>query len=493
MRSMAFVLVAILAGATVGFGFGSESLQNLFEDRLPDNLRSGTTVTETITRTEPENITQQPITISSRTTTLIITETVMKTARSHTAVTTTVPTTVTLRIINTTTVSNRITVTSTIDQREGETKEPDEVRDSFYNSWDSLPECTDKTMLSVSPLAEEDYDMILPLGNLNPPGHTLPTDHIYYVLTGHDIGRTAEAEVRAPGDIRRLRIEYTEYFEDAAKYFTDYSITFAPCRNQLLKFGHISLLNPLLADAITRSKPEFCSEYGLSPTTYKHCSTAVELNVDAGTVLGTAGGIMQKSIALDLWAFDLNTPPLAYANPDRYMTQPQNLQLHVVCPLDLFTEDLRVLQANRLGGFGGEGKDGELACGGVMQDVPGTAQGKWFTGQESGVPDSWDRHLALVHSNFDPTVAAISIGGTVMESGVWYFIAEAEGTVNRDFSEVCPGGPIYCYDGAESSFGDPYPGRLFIQLVTETEMFIEHSAGTCGSDMDFVDPVTYTR
>ena len=34
----------------------------------------------------------------------------------------------------------------------------------------------------VSPVAVDQIRFIVPLGSLNPPGHTLPTDHIYFYV-----------------------------------------------------------------------------------------------------------------------------------------------------------------------------------------------------------------------------------------------------------------------------------------------------------------------
>ena len=48
----------------------------------------------------------------------------------------------------------------------------------------------------VSPLEIKEIRFITPLGNLNPPGHTLPTSHIYFYFTNPD---------SCPCDLGRLR------------------------------------------------------------------------------------------------------------------------------------------------------------------------------------------------------------------------------------------------------------------------------------------------
>lgn len=59
------------------------------------------------------------------------------------------------------------------------------------------------------------------------------------------------------------------------------------------------------------------------------------------------------SIALDLEAYDLSSPPLAYANPDRYYSG-LDLRLHVTCPLDWFTAQARVERLARMGRYDGQ-------------------------------------------------------------------------------------------------------------------------------------------
>ena len=131
-----------------------------------------------------------------------------------------------------------------------------------------------------------------------------------------------------------------------------------------------------------------------------------------------------------------------------------------------------------------------------MQDVPGTAQGNWFTGSLDR-PATWAQEMALVHDHIDPTLAAISIGGTVMEMGVWLFPPEQAGLINREFSQVKPDGRIYCYQGALSSqYGQEnpeFPGRLLIRMDKPESMSVERQDGSCQNGAGFIDPVVYQR
>lgn len=52
----------------------------------------------------------------------------------------------------------------------------------------------------ASPLDEGDIRFIVPLGNLNPPGHTFPSDHTYFYNRIPPAPPDAPVPVRAPGD-----------------------------------------------------------------------------------------------------------------------------------------------------------------------------------------------------------------------------------------------------------------------------------------------------
>ena len=352
----------------------------------------------------------------------------------------------------------------------------------------------------MPPLAPADYQVIIPLGLLSPPNHVTPTSHIYYHLNrdtsggGHGYDRPPlEVDVHAPGNVRVLEINSSTSWVNGVLSYVDYDVLFAPCRSQLYDLIHVSTLNPELAALYEAATSTRCDEYGSAQSQYRFCQSTLELDITVGTVIGTTGG--KVSAALDLEAYDLAAEPLAFANPNRYSSD-LDLRLKVVCPFDGFTPEARAEQMSRIGGYDRQPRTVEPLCGEVMQDVPGTAQGNWFTGSFDGHVD-WSKELSLVHDYIDPTKSAISVGGTIVESGLWLFDAEDAGTVNRDFDQVVPDGRVYCYQGAVSTQGGQsptvLPGRLLISLTSETELLAERQDGNCDGLPLFVDPVTYQR
>ena len=83
---------------------------------------------------------------------------------------------------------------------------------------------TSKDQFTVSPIAISAINGWVPLGNLNPPAHTFPTDHQYIYLK---VPNSVEPLV-APGNIVVTRAKSTKYSTGTTGEY--YSIGFQPCR-----------------------------------------------------------------------------------------------------------------------------------------------------------------------------------------------------------------------------------------------------------------------
>lgn len=317
----------------------------------------------------------------------------------------------------------------------------------------SLPVCGAETRLSLSPLAVDDYLKIIPLGLLDPPQHVLPTEHIFYRLKGENsddgvnpaTNPAAVVDVRALGNVRILEIDYTVGIGESAYIYSGHYLMFAPCGDQIYKLIHVTTINDQLIQLLQETEPLRCNEYPVGERYYRYCVPLVEFYVPVGMILGTAGGSVIA--ALDLEAYDLSTPPLAYANPERYRFD-LNKRMHIVCPLDGFTPEAREGQVAKVEGYQDGGVTAWSICGVAMQDRPGTTQGNWFVNWGvSGFTDI-SKKLALAHHHVYRNSGAISVGGTIMDMGVWVF-TEKEGLINREFDQVVPDGQIYCYQGVD--------------------------------------------
>lgn len=350
-----------------------------------------------------------------------------------------------------------------------------------------LRPCEAEPPFTVAPLAEADFIGIVPLGNLNPPPHTFPTDHIYFYVRRTDPANPASppatVSVYAPGDAWVTEIDSSENLSAVPPY-TDYRVRFSPCREVEIYYGHVQSLPEQLARKFAAAEGE-CDTYTTGGQTYRSCRKRMHVRVRAGEAVGTAGAGRQN--ALDVGAFDARIAPLAYANPARFHANSTGFDsFHVVCPVDYFAEPVRSTLRARFG-YGARHRTAEPLCGEVEQDEPGTAQGIWFVaGTTETYPE--DPHLALVHDNIDPTQPAFSVGQSLsraglpaesrLNPGVYIFAPEAAGQRNREFRDLAVDGQVYCYDTLQYHLG----GIVLVQVTSAATLRIERQAAAgCGA------------
>ena len=344
--------------------------------------------------------------------------------------------------------------------------DPDWVVAGMNTCWN------DKAILVELPVANGDFLSITPLGNLNPPGHTFPTDHVYFMLQKLNQFAAAQAYVVSPADARVTRIVSSEHISDN---FTDYAIDFSPCRELVFRFGHMSSISETLATAMANATASCEPEYETGGKRFRNCAADVMVQVSASEVIGTAGGNVGQ-FALDMWAFDSRTSGLNYANKARWYDQ----QMHAVCPLNYFKTELKDLLELMLMSEGGAIRTIPPLCGEVEQDEAGTAQGVWFAKSTTNTYPE-DPHAALVRDNFDPSLGAFSIGTSMQASGlapnVYYFQPTDIDYVNRGFAGIRADGKIYCYD---TRADDGKKNVVILQLTSATTLRMERvNAETC--------------
>lgn len=349
----------------------------------------------------------------------------------------------------------------------------------------SLADCGAEPIFTALPAAIEDVRGLVPLGNLNPPGHVFPTDHIYFYSKD-----SAQIDLYSPGDITITKVTATQYLSEELQR-TDYDVTFQPCKQFKGYFYHIDTLAQSILGQITFSESN-CSTYTTGGQTFKKCTEDVSIVVKAGEKIGTAD-------IFDLGAYDSRITPLAYANASRITSSSDGFDgLHVVCPIDYFATSVKGELEAKFGSYDGARiRTASPVCGEVEQDEAGTAQGRWYyTGASGEVTE--DPHLALVHDNIDPTVGVFSSGTSIsnMYSSTFYFTPASSGMVNLDFNKVTGDGNIYCYDNlAEYVGGEPIAAVILVQMPTSTTLKIERQeAASCGAGpWSFNSPTSFER
>lgn len=304
----------------------------------------------------------------------------------------------------------------------------------------------------------------VPVGNMNPPGHTIPTDHQYiYLKTLLPGGGTTP--LYAPGAITIVRVSRTQYNTGAS----DYAVTFAPCAEVLGTFGHVSALEPDLLAEIGAFDQE-CQTYSPTPTqTVTMCqSRPREIRRAAGVRIGASAG-------LDLSLFDNRLSPPRFANPSRWRTNSDGFDsFHVGAFSDYYAEPMRSWVRSKLGSFDGRTRRTAEPVGGTIDvDVAGTVQGAWLAPGAPTYPEI--PHLTIAPDNVDPTRVAFSMG--TARNGVpaqAYFALPLSGPVTLP-RDITPTSGVVCWEFGYSA--SDARGLMLVQLTDATTLRFEPRGG----------------
>jgi len=335
---------------------------------------------------------------------------------------------------------------------------------------------TSGSQFTISPVSPSSIMGWVPLGALNPPGHTFPTDHQYIYITNFGTSG-APVPLYAPGNITITGARVVRYSSGSTG--EDYGIDFTPCREISATFGHVRSLSPALLTALGAFDQQ-CASYSPNPgLDVTNCfSRRVNIKVMAGDVIGTTAG-------LDLLLFDTRLAPLTYANASRWISNSSGFDHFHVAPFsDYYAEPARSTIRAMLGSFDGKTKRTAEPLGGtIATDVAGSAQGTWFSPAASTYPET--PHLAIVPDNVDPSRIDVSIGASQpgMSAGAYSFVPVKSGTINRDPSTITPSQSVYCWEIGYSSFDRR--GIVLVQLPDASTLVIDARAGstrTCAGE-----------
>jgi len=345
---------------------------------------------------------------------------------------------------------------------------------------DYLPACNSSSQYTVLPLKETDFFGIWPLGNLNPSGHTLPTDHIYLETTNTERWSKSTQRSRplySPGDIWISKISKSE---NQTMGVADYDMEYYLCKDIKGKFGHVGSVSKKIESKLT--KPERCTEYTAGGTTFKRCEYELKEEIKAGEQIGTAGD--GQSGMLDIWAIDYRLKPIEFANPKRWRTD----SFYITCPADHFTAELKDKLSKRFSGPNNGIRTKEPVCGTIDVDIKGAAQGAWFPLGGSEKPGSEDQVLALAFDNIETDKQVFSMGLSGISKGfkssTYSFIPKTAGLIDRNFSQVTADNQTYCYntDTARNSRYSSEKHAIYVTMPDSKTIRVEDSGRTsCGS------------
>jgi hypothetical protein len=287
---------------------------------------------------------------------------------------------------------------------------------------------------SVLPVAPAPGLSLTALGNLAPPGHVLPTDHVYFYASdlsqpAHSPGTTTRPVYMPATGALFLKLQGT----------LDSKLMFRATDNFYFYLDHVV------------------------PTIAKSVGDVLQ----AGTQIGTTdpGG------TLDLGAFDATVTHDGFLTPERYAFQ----TLHYVSPWKYFPASMQpALYAQIYRAPSAADKDGKIDFG-----VVGALAGDWFLQgtptDSSSQPSGWPRTVSFAYDYYDPSLVRISIGGTVDTPGVWTI----DSTAPRPAAVTVANGVVayrLLYTGDLSQYG-----LMLVQMVSPSRLTIEVFAGSKAS------------
>lgn len=298
--------------------------------------------------------------------------------------------------------------------------------------------------LTVSPLDTATIFAVTPLGQIAPPGHVLPTDHIYISFVDPWSGAQQANDCRArPVRAAAAGVIFFVLVTEAAgdtKVDVQSSATFH------YYYDHV-LLRP---------------------------GYTVGVRVAAGDTIATTTG---RCPSMDLGVWDSGLTPSGFVNPSRYAGQ----SLHVLPPLRYFTEPLRSALYARVRLFAGvpADKDGRTDWG-----VKGRLAGDWFhsslataSAEVIGGPSGWPKSLSFAYDYFDRR-PLLSVGGTVSPALVTPLPVDIDpATVGQSAGVV--GFATQPYNGRVQ------PGWFLVQMTAEDRLRIEFFAGATARPTGF--------
>jgi hypothetical protein len=220
--------------------------------------------------------------------------------------------------------------------------------------------CSGAAVMTTLPVAASAIRFVTPIGNMGPPVHTIPTDHVGFYLNGTVI------PVSAPAKLRIDNVVQTTYLTSPFRQgVVDYAIETTFCGGVTVHIGHIQTVTAKISGAAGSD----CQQYSTANETVRQCrSNNANVNVGEGEPLGTVGA---ASIgAFDFGVYDANRPN-TFVNVSRY----SSLTRYAVCPYDYFSPDLKAQLYARIGdGFNAASGETQ-ACGAMSVDLAGSARG----------------------------------------------------------------------------------------------------------------------
>ncbi len=296
---------------------------------------------------------------------------------------------------------------------------------------------------------------IIPLGNTNPTGHTLPTDHIYLLFK--DVNATYEVFFPAGGQLRSITSG------------TDYKISVRCSSSFLYYLGHVQAVDP--------TWQAYIGNNNISGVT-----------VTAGQKAGSTGKNSGGVVAMDLGVIDTDVTR-SFINSGNYIDD----TIHCGAPLSYYAQPTRgSLEAlvNRAGTSDTDGK--------IDFDQAGKLIGNWFAAGLTPAPGDTksnsnaygSQQIAFVYYNRNATLEVISIGGEITGEGVGAGLYGVQ-TGATPFENIGSSSGLAAFELYDINDPATKLGNLLARYNADDTISVEASSGSLTSFSPAVK--TYTR
>jgi hypothetical protein len=301
------------------------------------------------------------------------------------------------------------------------------------NEPDNTFEPTEPSSFTCSPVEISKLTYTLSLGWLQPVGHTIPTDHVYFWYNG--MGSLAYPVYAPGGGLVKIILNVPAGGINECKVWIKMNSQFT------YYLDHVVLNNDIKVGTILK----------------------------AGQQIGTTG----LGNSIDLGVID-NTITVPFANPLRYVDQ----TLHCGKPFSYFTEPIKS-QLYALVDREGTEKDGW-----VNTDVIGHLSGNWFLDDGNFYvdgPTGWDKELAFAYDIQRPSIIMISIGGVICPANKFSLLP---GVIKP--ADVTPANgkvayPLWSID-PNPPHGAAQRGLMLVQMMDEKHIKVQVSLNTLAQD-----------
>lgn len=291
---------------------------------------------------------------------------------------------------------------------------------------------------TVSPVPTAHITSILPLGNLNPPGHTYPSDHIYLVLDNSS-ANAVNVYAAAAGTV--TNIDQPSNASHRIFIQVDRSFTYY--------YDHINIAN----------------------------GVGVGSTVTAGELIGTNAGDA-AAVDFGVWNFNKTLSGLLDSCIAEY-------DEHTDAPLEYYSGALRTTLYGLVTPASADGK--------IDYDISGKLSGDWVQNTSANALNDTSKQLAFVYEPRNPSLMRIVIGGTLTSASIYGVQGGA-----TDFGSVTPASGqinyrLYLVDGSGNASGSQ-SALLAVSMNSNTGIQVEFFAGNVSGSASFDGSAqTYVR